>query len=52
MKKLVEFRVNMLKDIDEYYLIQHGETKELEMNAEIQIEIIRYIVCKLKNWAC
>ena len=50
MTKLIEFRKNILNDIDEYYLQKQGETRELELNAEIQIQIIRFIVGKLKDW--
>lgn len=52
MEKLIEFRSNILKDIDEYYLNKMGQSQELEVSAEIQIEIIRFIVGKLKGWVC
>ena len=52
MTKLGELRKNILKDLDDYYAAQTGESKELEVCAEVQIEIIRFILAKLKGWAC
>jgi hypothetical protein len=51
MKQLLLFREKILEDINEYYL-SHNQIKELEVNAEVQIEIIRFIVAKLKICAC
>lgn len=39
-------------DLDEYYRLKEGDTRELEVCAEVQLEIIRFIEAKLKGWSC
>jgi hypothetical protein len=47
--KLKEFRRAIAEDVDHYYESM-SQIKEREINAEVQIEIVRFVLCKLKGW--
>lgn len=56
LEKLIDMRACILTDIQSYYEQEQSsdsskEVPHLEVNAEVQIEIVRFCMAKLKNWA-
>jgi hypothetical protein len=50
LRKLKEFRTCLSRDVDDYYSHRQHAVNHREICAETQIEIIRFILAKLKSF--